>query len=108
MGTVYSGNTDASEISPGDTIILAIFSLLDRTNFVDFGSLRSGPCCAKRVTGRTNSCRLDHVADGESLYRLVLGCTSRAVGASDRLDVTAPILVATAELRYQLPMQQWL
>jgi hypothetical protein len=37
-----------------------------------------------------------HVADRESLYRLVLGSASRAVGASDRLDVTAALLVTSA------------
>ena len=36
--------------------------------------------------GHTNSSRLDHVADGESLYRLVLGGAAGAVTASDRLD----------------------
>jgi hypothetical protein len=47
---------------------------------------------------RTNGGRLDHVADGESLYRLVLGCASRAVGASDRLDVTTTLLVTSAKI----------
>lgn len=36
---------------------------------------------------------LDHVADGESLYRLVLGGTSRAVGATDGLDMASARLV---------------
>jgi hypothetical protein len=45
---------------------------------------------------RTDGGRLDHVADGESLYRLVLGCASRAVGAADGLDVAAALLVAAA------------
>jgi len=40
-------------------------------------------------TGRTNSSRLNHVADGESLDGLVLGGASRAVGAPDGLDVAA-------------------
>ena len=42
---------------------------------------------------RTDGGGLDHVADGESLDRLVLGCASRAVGATDGLDVAATLLV---------------
>lgn len=42
---------------------------------------------------RTDGSRLDHVADGESLDRLVLGGASRAVGATDGLDVAATLLV---------------
>ena len=45
---------------------------------------------------RTNSSTLNHVADGESLDRLVLWCTPRAVGAADGLDVTSSLFVATA------------
>ena len=45
---------------------------------------------------RTDGGRLDHVADGESLDRLVLGGASRAVGATDRLDVAPAVLVAAA------------
>ena len=44
----------------------------------------------------TDSGGLDHVADGESLDGLVLGSASRAVGASDGLDVAAALLVASA------------
>jgi hypothetical protein len=44
----------------------------------------------------TNGSRLDHVADGEALDGLVLGGASRAVGASDGLDVAAALLVAAA------------
>jgi hypothetical protein len=44
----------------------------------------------------TDSSRLDHVADGETLDGLVLGRASRAVAASDGLDVAAALLVATA------------
>ena len=43
---------------------------------------------------RTNSGAFDHIADSKPLYRLILGGTSRAVGASNRLDVTSPFLVA--------------
>jgi hypothetical protein len=37
----------------------------------------------------TDSSRLNHVADGESLDSLILGGASRAVAASDGLDVVA-------------------
>jgi hypothetical protein len=49
-----------------------------------------------RSGNHTDSSRLDHVADGESLDRLVFGSASRAVGASDRLDVTTTLLVTSA------------
>jgi len=42
----------------------------------------------------TDSSRFDHVADRESLDCLVLRSASRAVGATDRLDVAAALLVA--------------
>lgn len=45
---------------------------------------------------RTDSSGLNHVADGEALDRLVLGNATSAVGAADRLDVAAAVLVATA------------
>ena len=45
---------------------------------------------------RTDSSGLDHVADGESLDRLVLGSATSAVGAAHGLDVAAALLVATA------------
>jgi hypothetical protein len=48
------------------------------------------------VGRRTDGSGLDHVADGESLYRLVLGCASRAVGAADGLDMAATLLVTAA------------
>jgi hypothetical protein len=38
---------------------------------------------------RTDGRRLDHVADGEPLDGLILGSASRAVGATDGLDVAA-------------------
>ncbi len=44
----------------------------------------------------TDSGRLDHVPDGESLDGLVLGRASGAVGASNGLDVAAALLVASA------------
>lgn len=44
----------------------------------------------------TDSGRLDHVADGESLDCLILGRAARAVAASDGLDVAAALLVAAA------------
>jgi len=48
-----------------------------------------------RITDITDRGRLDHVADSESLDGLVLGGASRAVGATDGLDVTATGLVAS-------------
>jgi hypothetical protein len=52
---------------------------------------------------RTDGGGLDHVADGESLYRLVLGCASRAVGAADGLDMAATLLVTAAMMMLVLP-----
>ena len=52
------------------------------------------------VSGRrTDGGGLNHVADGESLDGLVLGGASRAVGATDRLDVAPAVLVAAAVKR---------
>jgi hypothetical protein len=45
---------------------------------------------------RTDGSRLNHVADGESLDRLILGSASRAVAAADGLGVAAALLVAAA------------
>ena len=47
-----------------------------------------------RLADITNRRRLDHVADGETLDRLVLGDASRAVGAADKTDVATALLVA--------------
>ena len=44
---------------------------------------------------RTNGGRLDHVANGESLDGLVLGCAAGAVAAADGLDVATTLLVTT-------------
>lgn len=44
----------------------------------------------------TDGSRLNHVADGESLDRLILGGASRAVAAADGLGVAATLLVAAA------------
>lgn len=52
-----------------------------------------------RLGRRTDSSGLNHVADGESLDRLVLGGASRAVGAADGLDVAAALLVTSAVKR---------
>lgn len=51
---------------------------------------------------RTNSGALDHVADGESLDRLVLGGAAGAVRAADGLDVAAAFLVASADVGVSL------
>ncbi len=45
---------------------------------------------------RTDCGRFNHVSDGESLYCLIFGRTSRAVGASDRLDMASPFLITSA------------
>jgi len=42
-----------------------------------------------------NGCGFDHIADCEALYCLILGCASRAVAASDGLDVAAALLVTS-------------
>ena len=44
----------------------------------------------------TDGSRLNHVADGEALDRLILGSASRAVAAADGLGVAAALLVAAA------------
>jgi hypothetical protein len=86
LGTAYSAKTEASEISPIQEN--PTFSLHISSKFHDQG-----------WWGRTNGSRFDHVADGESLDRLVLGSASRAVGASDRVDVTTALLVTSAVRR---------
>ena len=63
-----------------------------RSPLVDFPHVRKPRGEARRTNGST----LNHVADGESLDRLVLWCTPRTVGAADGLDVTSSLLVATA------------
>lgn len=59
----------------------------------------SSRICVVRLGRRTDSSGLNHVADGESLDRLVLGGASRAVGAADGLDVAAALLVTSAVKR---------
>ena len=58
--------------------------------------LRFSRSPSRKCGRRTDGGRLDHVADGESLDCLVLGCASRAVGAADGLDVAATLLVTAA------------
>jgi hypothetical protein len=53
---------------------------------------------------RTDGGGLDHVADGESLDRLVLGSASRAVGAADGLNVAAALLVTAAVVVLVVPL----
>jgi hypothetical protein len=84
---VYSGKTEASEISP----VRAVSPCLLRRAGDEFCP-RSG----EGIRRRTDGSGLDHVADGKSLDRLVLGSASRAVGAADRLDVAATLLVTAA------------
>jgi len=45
---------------------------------------------------RTDSSTFNHVSDGESLDRLILGRASRAVGAADGLYMAAAFFVAAA------------
>jgi hypothetical protein len=84
LGTVYSANTEASEISPGNHHVSEV-----EPRAADRG------VCSKRSRFvalsiiRTDRRRLNHVADGEPLDGLVLGGASRAVGAPDGLDVAA-------------------
>jgi hypothetical protein len=47
---------------------------------------------------RTDGSRFDHVTDGKSLDGLILRCASRAVRASNWLDVAAAVLVTSAGL----------
>jgi len=42
----------------------------------------------------TDCSRLYHIADGESLDCLVFGSASRAVGASNRVDMASALLIA--------------
>jgi hypothetical protein len=86
LGTVYSGNTEASEMSPAQYVSPRLISSSI------YGLYGSQSMCV----ARTDSGGLNHVADGESLDCLVLGSASRAVGAADGLDVAAALLVATA------------
>lgn len=111
LGTVYSWKTEASEISPvGGSEKLACLvpgrrkaaraAAVCRGDRRDL-ELESEAVCVQGMSGcsRTNSSRLNHVADGEALDGLVLGRASRAVGAADGLDVAATLLVATATER---------
>lgn len=68
---------------------LFFFLLIDSSQYF-------AQCCGRLGGRRTDGGRLDHVPDGESLDCLILGCASRAVGATDRLDVAAALLVAAA------------
>jgi len=59
-------------------------------------SLADGTASRRRSEGeRTNGSRLDHVADGESLDRLVLWCTSGAVGAANWVHMSTSLLVTS-------------
>lgn len=56
---------------------------------------------------RTDGGGLNHVADGESLDGLVLGGASRAVGATDGLDVAPAVLVAAAAKKTVVSLGPW-
>lgn len=64
-----------------------------KLNAKPFGSGRNMGVEEKK---RTDCGRLNHIANGESLDCLVLGCTSRAVGASNRLHMASSFLVTAA------------
>lgn len=85
MGTVYSAKTEASEMSP----------VGEKNQYEDKHKIL---CAGFGANHHTNSSRLNHVADGKSLDRLVLGRASRAVAASDGLGVAATLLVAAVVL----------
>jgi hypothetical protein len=96
LGTAYSAKTEASEISPARVWLVVEFG---RDQEQRGGARDCGKCLLNvgvRRNRRTDSSRLDHVADGESLHGLVLRNASRAVGAADGLDVATTLLVATA------------
>lgn len=82
LGTVYSANTEASEISPGR-------SVLAEMDHGELGERWAGFVAVAVSKIRTDCRRLNHIADGEPLDGLVLGRASRAVGAPDGLDVAA-------------------
>jgi len=102
FGTLYSGKTEASEISPVFRLVRRF--LLSCPVFNSCPAFNPSPCLVStsffvRDCGRcrrTDGGRLDHVADGESLDCLVLWRASRAVGASDGVDVTTSGLVTSA------------
>jgi hypothetical protein len=96
LGTVYSGNTEASEISPVQEVSYGPLAML--IHFL----VRGGGGFGRHTDGSG----LDHVADGESLYRLVLGSASRAVGAADGLDMAATLLVTAAVVVLVSPFLQ--
>lgn len=85
LGTEYSAKTEASEISPVSLQSVLCFHSCDS-------------CARLFLHQRTNGSGFDHVSYRESLDRLVLGCASRAVGASDRLDVATAFLVTSAKV----------
>ncbi len=103
LGTVYSANTEASEISPAKRGWSAK-CFLGAVYAEDEGSRGARESQSWRSLIRTDSRRLDHVADGEPLDGLVLGGASRAVGAADGLDVAAAWKSRVSNARRQLAM----
>jgi hypothetical protein len=95
LGTVYSANTEASEISPGTHDQSAKMRNQGRCQAGSRGIVVGGGRFSKT---RTDGCRLDHVADGEPLDGLILGGASRAVGAPDGLDVAAACAMSVSKL----------
>jgi len=86
FGTAYSAKTEASLISPGNQSCQSSFPLAFcnlhpcSSLFMLFPLIFLYPFLSisepRRVGKRTDSGGLDHVADGESLDCLVLGCAS--------------------------------
>lgn len=54
----------------------------------------------------TNSSRFNHVANSESLYCLVFGCASGAIGTSDRLNMAATLLVTSTVIEVSASIGQ--
>jgi len=86
--TLTRPDTDNLAVDGARDAVLQLEVHLGNRVFLEYG----------RVRDITNGSRLNHVADGEALDRLVLGCASRAVGAADGLDVAATFLVAAVVL----------
>ena len=86
------------QVHLGDSVLGEDRGIGDVTCIMSVSIFYSSSCrcgAAQGIVGHTDGGRLDHVADGESLDCLVLGCASRAVGAADGLDVAAALLVTT-------------
>jgi hypothetical protein len=99
FGTLYSGKTEASEISPVFDHVRK-FGLPCKpyvlSNLYSDSISISLTIQERRSCRRTDSGRLDHVTDGESLDCLIFWRASRTVTASNWVDVTTSGLVTSA------------